>query len=153
MGNANITIHKGLIVGNGEHKGIVKVWIPTKDGDVPLGMSEYMHENTGSALSGDALLAAQESATTCRLATPLHGGSWFKEVPSRGASVFDHWYKPGDTIYDYRKVDYVPRHSNGLPLTLSYDTDTPTSTLAVVNPTLNISGGTPMANLGNMPPG
>lgn len=148
-----IKIYKGLVVGTGEHAGILDVWIPAKEGAVPLGLSEYMHENTGSALSGDALLAAKQSSTKCRLTTPLNGGSWFKEVSSRGASVFDHWYKPGDTIYDYRKVDYAPRHSNGLPLTLSYLSDTPAISLAAVSPTLNLSGGTPLANLGNMPPG
>ena len=148
-----ITIHKGLVVGYGKHKGIVKVWIPTKDGDVPLGISEYLHENTGSALSGEALLAAIQSSRQCRIATSLTGGSWFKEVAGKGASVFDHWYKDGDVIYDYRKVDYAPKHTNGLPLTLSYLSDTPAISLAAVNPTLNQSGGTPLINLGNMPPG
>lgn len=151
--NTGITVHKGLVVGYGGHKGKVKVWIPTKDGDVPLGLSEYMHENTGSALEGEALLAAQQSARQCRISTQLTSGAWYKEVPSKGASVFDHWYKDGDTIYDYRKVDYIPKHSNGLPLTLSYMSDTPAISLAAVNPTLNLSGGTPLANFGNMPPG
>lgn len=47
----------------------------------------------------------------------------------------------------------MPRHSNGLPRALCYNSDTPAQSLAVVSPTLNQSGGTPLPNLGQMPPG
>lgn len=151
--NTGITIHKGLIVGLGEHPGLVQVWIPTDKGDVPLGISQYLHANTGSALQGDALEAARATAQTCRVATPLKGGAWFKEVPQRSASVFNHWYREGDPIYDYRLVDYRPSHTNGLPLTLTYHSDTPAQSLCALAPTLNVCGGTPLADMGNIPPG
>lgn len=147
-------IHKGLVVQLGQHPGLVKVWIPTANSIAPFGQSEYVHQNTGSALANVALSDAIATAYTCRVATPLTSGSWFKEVASRGASVFNHWFKDGDDIHDYRiACDYLPKHSNGLPRTLSYNSDTPAQSLCVVNPTLNQSGGTPLPNLGQMPPG
>ena len=147
-------IHKGLVVQTGEGPGIVKVWIPTAKSIAPLGNSEYLHQNTGSALAGVSLSDAIATAYTCRVATPLSAGAWFKEVPQKGASVFNHWYKDGDAIHDYRiATDYMPKHTNGLPRTLCYKSDTPSQSLCVVNPTLNQSGGTPLPNLGQIPPG
>lgn len=152
--NNDSPIHKGLIVQLGQHPGIVKVWIPTAKSIVPLGMSEYLHENTGSALKDISLSDALATAYTCRVATPLTAGSWFKELPERAASVFNHWFKLGDDVHDYRiNTQYLPKHSNGLPRTLCYNSDTPAQSLCVVNPTLNQSGGTPLPNLGQMPPG
>lgn len=147
-------IHKGLVVETGMTPGLVKVWIPTAKSIAPLGFSEYLHENTGSALKDIALSDALATAYTCRVATPLTAGSWFKQLPAKAASVFNHWFRDGDDIHDYRiNTEYMPRHSNGLPRTLCYNSDTPAQSLAVVSPTLNQSGGTPLPNLGQMPPG
>ena len=154
MAETRTGIHKGLVVAFGQHPGLVKVWIPTANSIAPLGNSEYLHQNTGSALTGSALADAIATSYTCRVATPLTAGAWFKEVPEKNASVFNHWYKDGDQIYDYRlALDYIPKHSNGLPRTLCYNSDTPSQSLCVVNPTLNQSGGTPIPNVGNLPPG
>ena len=152
--NTDSPIHKGLIVELGEHPGIVKVWIPTAKSIAPLGKSDYLHENTGSALKNISLSDAKATAYTCRVATPLKAGSWFKEIPERAASVFNHWFKLGDQVHDYRiNTQYLPKHSNGLPRTLCLNSDTPAQSLCVVNPTLNQSGGTPLPNLGQLPPG
>lgn len=147
-------IHKGLVLGPGLVSGTVRVWIPTANSISPMGQVEYKHANTGSALHSSALSDAEASVYTCYVATPLHAGAWFKEVPERSASVFNHWYKTGDPVHDYRAYpEYTPARSSGLPSALSYKSDTPALTLAAVSPTLNQSGGTPLPNYGNLPPG
>lgn len=152
--NTDSPIHKGLVVQVNSQPGMVKVWIPTANSIAPLGQAQYLHANTGSALTGTSLADAIATAYTCRIATPLSAGSWFKEIPERAASVFNHWYKSGDDIHDYRiATEYMPKHTNGLPRTLCYNSDTPAQSLCVVNPTLNQSGGTPLPNTGQMPPG
>lgn len=147
------TIHKGIVMTK-INSYTYDVWMPTAGGAIPLsGSWQWLHKNTGSALSGDALSGAEKTSKQCMLAQPLHSGAWFKDVPGQNASVFNNRYREGDPIFDYMlATDYVPPYSNPIP-PITMQSDNPALTMSPFAPTLNISGGMNVPTTGNIPPG
>lgn len=147
------TIHKGIVM-NKVNSYTYDVWMPTAGGAIPLsGSWQYLYKNTGSALSGDALVGAEKTSKQCMLAVPLHSGAWFKALPDKNASVFNNRYKEGDPVYDYMlATDYVPPFSNPIP-PITMQSDTPAISMSPFAPTLNISGGMNVPTTANIPPG
>lgn len=131
-----------------------KVWFPLENGTVPIGGAwDTLYANTNSALDGIALSDAIDSSILCTVALPLASGSWFKALVGKAASVFDRLFKEGDTIYDYRLVPNYKPNRYLTRTSLQNASDTPAASLSVCNPSLNVVGGTPIPQPGNLPPG
>jgi hypothetical protein len=147
------TIHKGIVMDR-INSYTYNVWMPTAGGAIPLaGVWQWLYKNTGSALFGDALEQAEDTAKPCMLATPLHSGAWFKALPEKNAAVFNNRYREGDPIHDYMlATDYVPPKSNDIP-PITMNSDNPAITMSPFAPTLNVAGGMAVPTPGNIPPG
>lgn len=146
-------IHKGLIVGI-DTPPFVYVWIPTANSIVPNGFSQYLYDNTGGQLFGQNLGAAVDTAYKCTVASPLSSGSWFQTNETLGVSVFDNYYRQGDTIYDYRIFpDYMGHRGTSLPQSYTLKTDVPSATGCVCNQSLSLQYGNPTGKFGTIPIG
>lgn len=145
-------IHKGLIISLDTKPGYANVWIPTGKCAVPNGFGEYLYENSGGNLFGDALSMVKGSAYRCKIASPLTGGAWWYANDSKGASIFDDYDR--NTAYDYRIMyNYQTHGNNGAPAAYTLPTDNPAATGSVSVNTLSVSGGNPTIQIGTMPKG
>lgn len=149
----NSPLYKGKIMYMKDNA-TAMVWLTHFHGITAIGQFENIGGNTGSNLHGTAYIDACQTAVECKICTPLKSGAWFSYDSSRDASVFSNKdsFEEEDFV-DYRyNPNWTQRMSHGMN-NLCYDTDNPQFTLAASNPTLNVSGGTPIPIIKNLPKG
>lgn len=130
------------------------VWLTHQHGATVFGQFENLGGNTGSSLSGAKYEDACNTAKPCKLCTPIKSGAWFKYEPKKDAVVFSNEEHFDDEDFvDYTiNPKWVQRQSHGMG-NLQYSTDSPQFNLTAFNPSLNVSGGTPIPPVKNLPSG
>lgn len=149
----NSNIHRGVVLQVIKPSEIL-VWIPTKNGSLSIGKFDYLGANTGGVMYGKNLSNSLGTAVKCKICTPLVSGAWFQYSSVHEASAFTNKSNlEQEDFIDLRlNPNWSQRRNNGMS-NLQYKSDTPAVTLSACSPTLNVSGGTPIPNIGNMPPG